>query len=77
VTHAPTTRIVILGGGFGGLYAALELEKTLARRTDLQVALDLVFSKDLVQLQTPRSRSVSALSDLSVKTEGLPEARTA
>jgi NADH dehydrogenase FAD-containing subunit len=24
-------QIVILGGGFGGLYAALELEKTLAR----------------------------------------------
>jgi len=25
------TRVVILGGGFGGLYVALELEKTLAR----------------------------------------------
>ena len=27
-------RILILGGGFGGIYAALELEKVLARRED-------------------------------------------
>jgi NADH dehydrogenase len=32
-------RIVILGGGFGGLYTALELEKRLARRPDVQVIL--------------------------------------
>ncbi len=25
------TRIVILGGGFGGLYTALEIERTIAR----------------------------------------------
>jgi NADH dehydrogenase FAD-containing subunit len=30
------TRVVILGGGFGGIYAALELEKVLARRPDLE-----------------------------------------
>src|SRR5213594_189707 len=31
--HAPTEprRVLILGGGFGGIYAALELEKVLAR----------------------------------------------
>src|SRR5215475_9452266 len=28
-------RVIILGGGFGGLYAALKLEKTLARRVGL------------------------------------------
>jgi NADH dehydrogenase len=33
------TRILILGGGFGGLYAALELEKTLARDPDVHVTL--------------------------------------
>ena len=32
-------RIVILGGGFGGLYAALELEKTLARDPNIEVTL--------------------------------------
>ena len=32
-------RVLILGGGFGGIYAALELEKTLARRRDLEATL--------------------------------------
>jgi cation diffusion facilitator CzcD-associated flavoprotein CzcO len=32
-------RVLILGGGFGGLYAALELEKTLARDLDVEVTL--------------------------------------
>ena len=31
-----TKRIFVLGGGFGGLYAAIELEKTLARATDVE-----------------------------------------
>src|SRR5439155_1374744 len=29
--RTPTRRVLILGGGFGGTYAALELEKILAR----------------------------------------------
>ena len=29
----------ILGGGFGGVYAALRLDKTLARRADVEVTL--------------------------------------
>jgi NADH dehydrogenase len=33
------TRVVILGGGFGGLYVALELEKTLARDPDAEITL--------------------------------------
>lgn len=32
-------RIVILGGGFGGVYAALELEKRLKGRTDVELVL--------------------------------------
>jgi NADH:ubiquinone reductase (H+-translocating) len=32
-------RVLILGGGFGGVYAALRLEKLLARRDDLEVTL--------------------------------------
>jgi len=32
-------RIVILGGGFAGLYAAMELEKTLARDPDVEITL--------------------------------------
>ena len=35
-SETAATRVVILGG-FGGIYAALELEKVLARRSDLEV----------------------------------------
>lgn len=35
----PNSRIVIAGGGFGGLYAALELEKLLKGRNDISVTL--------------------------------------
>jgi NADH dehydrogenase len=34
-----TKKILILGGGFGGIYAALTLEKFLARRPELEVTL--------------------------------------
>jgi NADH:ubiquinone reductase (H+-translocating) len=37
--YAETKRVLILGGGFGGIYAALRLEKWLARRADLEVTL--------------------------------------
>ena len=33
------TKILFLGGGFGGVYAALGLDKTLARRADVEVTL--------------------------------------
>jgi NADH dehydrogenase len=33
------TRVLILGGGFGGLYAALHLDKTIARDRDIEVTL--------------------------------------
>lgn len=36
---ADPRRILILGGGFGGTYVALELERLLARRTDVEVTL--------------------------------------
>ena len=32
-------RILILGGGFAGVYAALELEKRRGRRDDYEIAL--------------------------------------
>ncbi len=35
--HRP--RVVILGGGFGGVYTALELERALGRRDDFEIAL--------------------------------------
>ena len=34
-----TTRIVIAGGGFAGLYAAMHFDKRLARRADVEVTL--------------------------------------
>ena len=39
VTRAQTRRIVILGGGFGGLYAALHLDRTVARDPGIEVIL--------------------------------------
>ena len=32
-------RVLILGGGFGGLYAALELDKHIGKRDDVEVTL--------------------------------------
>lgn len=51
------TRILILGGGFGGVYAALELDKHLKRRDDLQVTL---ISEDNFLLFTPMLHEVAA-----------------
>jgi NADH dehydrogenase len=55
-------QVVILGGGFGGLYTALELERTLTSDTDIQVTLvnRLNFS-----LFTPMLHEVAA-SDLDI-----------
>src|SRR5215472_8295598 len=35
----PTTRILILGGGFGGVYTAIALEKLLRRDPHVEIAL--------------------------------------
>ncbi len=53
----PTTRILILGGGFGGLYAALHLDKTFG--SDPNVELTLV-SRDNYALFTPMLHEVAA-----------------
>ena len=55
-------RVLILGGGFGGVAAALELEKVLARRPDLEVTL---VTRDNFFLFTPMLHEVAA-SDLEV-----------
>jgi NADH:ubiquinone reductase (H+-translocating) len=55
------TRIVIAGGGFAGLYAAKQLDGTLARRTDIGVTL---ISRENFILFTPMLHEVAA-GDLS------------
>jgi NADH dehydrogenase len=62
VNEKAKARIVILGGGFGGLYTALELERVLARRNDLQVTL---VNRENFFLFTPMLHEVAA-SDLDV-----------
>jgi NADH dehydrogenase len=57
-------RVLILGGGFAGVYAALELEKVLARRTDVEVTL---ITRDNFFLFTPMLHEVAA-SDLELST---------
>jgi NADH:ubiquinone reductase (H+-translocating) len=55
-------RIVILGGGFAGLYAALEFEKTLARDPGIEVTL---VNRENFFLFTPMLHEVAA-SDLDM-----------
>src|SRR5215510_13155039 len=55
-------RVVILGGGFGGLYTALEIERTLARDPDVEVTL---VNHDNFFLFTPMLHEVAA-SDLDM-----------
>ena len=56
-----TTRIIIAGGGFAGLYAAKHLDGTLARRRDIEVTL---ISRENFILFTPMLHEVAA-GDLS------------
>src|SRR5258706_987361 len=50
-------KIVILGGGFGGVYTALRLDNTLARRADIEVIL---VSRDNFLLFTPMLHEVAS-----------------
>jgi len=59
---ARVPRIVILGGGFGGLYCAIELEKRLARKGLAEVTL---VNRENFFLFTPMLHEVAA-SDLDV-----------
>ena len=52
-----TTKIVIAGGGFAGLYAAIHFEKRLARRVDVEVTL---ISNENFILFTPLLHEVAA-----------------
>ena len=56
-----TVRVVILGGGFGGIYAALEFERALRGRSNIEVTL---VNEDNFFLFTPMLHEVAA-SDLS------------
>jgi NADH dehydrogenase len=56
------TRILILGGGFGGVYTALRLEKTLPRDESIEVTL---VNRDNFFLFTPMLHEVAA-SDLDL-----------
>src|SRR4051812_12421373 len=51
------TRVLILGGGFGAVYAALRLDRTLARREDVEVTL---VSQDNFLLFTPMLHEVAS-----------------
>jgi NADH dehydrogenase len=55
-------KVLILGGGFGGMYTALALEKTLARDADVEVTL---VNRENFFLFTPMLHEVAA-SDLDL-----------
>jgi NADH dehydrogenase len=61
-SNTARTRIVILGGGFGGIYTALRLEKALARDPTLEVTL---VNRENFFLFTPMLHEVAA-SDLDM-----------
>lgn len=56
------TRVLILGGGFAGLYAAIHLDKHLARNPNLEITL---INRDNFFLFTPMLHEVAA-SDLDL-----------
>ena len=58
----PRRKIVIVGGGFGGVYAALELDKWLFRFPDVDVT---IVNRDNFFLFTPMLHEVAA-SDLDI-----------
>src|SRR5437016_14499184 len=58
------TKIFILGGGFGGLYTALEFEKRLGKETDVEITL---VNRENFFLFTPMLHEVAA-SDLDITT---------
>jgi len=58
------TSVIIAGGGFAGLSAAMYLDKTLARRADAEVTLS---SRENFILFTPMLHEVAA-SDLDITT---------
>src|SRR6202040_3411245 len=55
------TKVIIAGGGFGGLYAAMYFDKRLARRDDVEVTL---ISRENFILFTPMLHEIAA-GDLS------------
>src|SRR6266496_3419085 len=55
-------RIVILGGGFGGVYAALRLEELLASEPEAEICM---VSRDNFFLFTPMLHEIAA-SDLEI-----------
>jgi NADH dehydrogenase len=57
-------KILILGGGFGGLYTALELEKALNKESNVEVTL---VNRENFFLFTPMLHEVAA-SDLDITT---------
>jgi len=60
--NRPKQRIVVLGGGFGGVYAAIHLEKLLARVETVEICL---VSRDNFFLFTPMLHEIAA-SDLEI-----------
>lgn len=64
MSNSPTKRILILGGGFAGLYAAMELEKAVARDGNVDVTL---INRENFFLFTPMLHEVAA-SDLDLTT---------
>ena len=49
-SQSPKTRVVILGGGFGGVYTARHLERLCRDRPDVEIVL---VSRDNFLLMTP------------------------
>ena len=62
MTVAKTKRVLILGSGFGGLYAALRLQKLLRRERDVEV---LLINRENFFSFTPMLHEVAA-SDLDL-----------
>ena len=64
MTPQSKTKILLLGGGFGGLYTALELERLLGKERSIEITL---VNRENFFLFTPMLHEVAA-SDLDITT---------
>jgi NADH dehydrogenase len=62
VSDAEPVRVVILGGGFAGVHAAIELERAIPRNAPVEIT---IVNRDNFVLFTPMLHEVAA-SDLDV-----------
>ncbi len=74
MTSGKKIRVLILGGGFGGVYAAMDLDKTLATRENVEVTMVACPNEELIGEGVTRSGVIDLEAD-GFEANGTPERR--